>query len=228
MAELAKCTSSFEALTWADLWETLEGLAGEGPIGQAGLRFAEVTDLVQGQLFSQHPIVALRMSRVVELRFTAVGAVAYLRTGIPVGQESATPEAGAFLIGLRRYEPETGTYGFLRYPRVKRMPTWRQNLKRRLREILDDLEAGAAADPTREAQSLAELMTAEKDDLEADLTWQGPSAESQVPWSPAEAGGLPAAQGNRWGDLEAAGISLPVWLSVITSLALVLAVLGGR
>lgn len=225
---MAKHTASFTAVTWADLMETLEQLSAEGPLQEVGTRVAEVTDLVQSQLFSQHPMLALRMSRVIELRFTSLSAVAYLRTGIPVGQESASPDAGAFLLALRWFNHQTGEYVFLRSPRVKRLANWRQNLRRRLRDLCDDLQEGTAFHARREARSLAELLEVENDDLEAGLDWTKPKEGGSTLWTSVQAGRQVSAAHMRFGDLQAAGVSLPVWVSVFTSLGLVLAVLLGR
>lgn len=238
---MAKEAQRFEAVSWTDLLTALDQIAGEEPMRQAGLQFAEVTDLVQGQLFIHTPMLALQMARVVEIRFTALGAVAYLRTGIPVGRDQAELEAGAFLLALLRRSPATGEWAYLRYPRVKRVPNWRANLRRRIAEILNDLECERVdARELPAAAGLPDLLRPEGDDLENDLIrtprpeptlteqlWspKPPEGEARDRWT---SGGEVTAAGLQWTRLQPAGISVPVWMSGILSLALILAALLAR
>jgi hypothetical protein len=212
----------FAVLTWSDLIKSLESMQQERAMLAAGMTFSEVTDLVQAQLFRDQPLLALRAARVIEIRSVDPEVVLYLRTGIPVGTELATLEAGPFLPAIRTLDNEDGECRFVRHSRVKRGDNWRQNLRRRLRESLRGL-------PTETVTySLVDIMTAQSDDLEADLTVSQParSTNSIPTTSPATGSDQSAVfRTADWGEIQAAGISLPVWMSAITSLALVLILL---
>lgn len=241
VTDVAKEAQRFEAVKWFDLLTALEQIAGEEQLRQAGLQYSEVTDLIQGQLYFDDPTLALTMPRIIEIRLPATEAVALLRTGIPVSADCASPEAGAFLLALRRQETETGDWIYLRYPRVKRMRNWKANLRRRLLDLAHDTGAGretVRSMPTSE--TLREFLRPEADDLEIDLVHETEAAAGWPAKAEAHAGvaraeaptiidSTPAhgpgflAGATGWGNLQAAGISLPVWLSVLVSLVLVLA-----
>ncbi len=214
----------FAVLTWSDLIETLESLQHERSMQDAGMTFCEVTDLVQAQLFRNHPLLAIRAARVIEVRCAQSGTVLYLRTGITVGSDSAAPEAGAFLPAIRVLNDQDSECRFVRHSRVKRGTNWRQNLRRRLREIL---RSGSSHGVD---QSLAEIMTPEGDDLEVNLIPPPfPHSALNITERTVVAKSSPeqtvAIGTSHWVDVQAAGISLPVWMSAITSLALVLMLL---
>lgn len=229
---MADQNRAFTVYTWTELIETLAAIQQEGPMQEAGMRVEEVTDLVQAQLFRDQPLLALRMARVVEVRFAAPQAVLYLRTGIFAGSERAEPEAGALLPALRVVDPETGACGFVRQARVKRGATWRQNLRRRLRDVLRESDQPHLT----ATYSLTEIMTPEADDLEADLALPhlsaGTRSRSAVPQAEGDdlldgliGGDVLAAATPGWSDLRPAGVSLPVWMSVTAALSLVLTLL---
>lgn len=236
---MVKEAQPFSAFTWSELAGELNALSGEAALIQSGFRWAEVTDLVQGQLFQLRPILALQMPRIVEIRLSA-GAVAYLRTGIPVGHEAAALPSGALLLTLRS-AGEAGEPCYRRYPRIKRGPNWRTNLRHQLMLLVRDaveqrpLRRGISVVP-----DLVGWIEPEEDDFESDLTpprRRRSAAPSEEP-APFPAEQEPEGQGLRlqaaggaamdwmagpWNDLQLGGISLPVWLSGLLSLALLLA-----
>lgn len=238
---MAKEVQPFAAFTWSELAQELNVLSGEEALRQADFRWTEVTDLVQGQLFQLRSILALQMPRVIEIRLKT-GAVAYLRTGIPVGDEGAALPAGALLLTLRK-TGESGEHHYRRYPRVKRGPNWRSSLRHLLlllvRDVTEDrpLRRGIAVVP-----DLLGWIEPETDDLEADLApprrrrstarSEEPLVQEPDPDHESQGLRLQAAGGAAmdwitwsWTDLQPAGISLPVWLSGLLSLALLLAAL---
>lgn len=235
---MVKEVQPFSAFSWSELTGELDALSGEAALVQAGFRWAEVTDLVQGQLFQLRPIWALQMPRVVEFRLND-GAVAYLRTGIPVGDQFAALPSGALLLTLRS-AGESGEPCYRRYPRIKRGPNWKSNLRHQLLLLVRDAMENR---PVRRGISvvpdLLGWIEPEADDLESDLMppRRRPSSLSEEPaqrGSDQEPDGqglrLQAAGGaamewmtGSWSDLQPGGISLPVWLSGLLSLALLLA-----
>jgi len=216
---MSRRNNRFARLTWKDLIAALESIQNERSMQEGGMTFDEVTDLIQAQLFRDQPLLAMRAARVVEIRCTDPGTVIYLRTGIPIGSEAATIDAGAFLPAVRILDGADGACRFIRQPRVKRGDNWRQNLRRRLRKSLREVETRSST------QSLVEFMTPENDDLETDLILQRftQSPKSEIEPKPELQMDQAVLIGtSHWEEFKAAGISLPVWMSAITSLALVL------
>ena len=242
MTDLAGETHLFKAVTWTDLARMLDQLAEEEQMREAGLQHTEVTDLMQGQLFIQTPGLALRMARVLELRFNNPGAVAYLRSGIPQGSHAATPEAGAFLLGLRLVDASTGACRFVRYPRVKRAPGWQENVRQVLVELLNDVRSDRVSERNYPiVDTLTDLLTLGADDIDGAPTpapQYHPAGAARPdaaapgsfpdPWDVLDDVQSASALSIQWDEIKPAGISLPVWMSGIASLALILSILLAR
>lgn len=242
---MPNANQQFEAITWGEILQALEQLVASKATAGTGLRFSEVTDLFQSQLTGE-PLLAARMNRVIELRFARLAAVAYLRTGVFAGEQAAAYPAGAMLLCLRYITP-TGEVRYIKYPRIKRTRNWAANLKRRVREVIEDCRGrGSGCNhafvlgtdqgpllasrkcesgcPERSALSVAstlvQLLTVTDHDLEP-VPVPAAQEEPGSPWVPARAANLRLAALH-----EPAGrreqVSLPVLLCVLLSLAVLI------